>query len=342
MTKEALLQLILESDKREYKFYLAHWLEASSRFLAFIENHKEKVRSKLAKAKSADAKKDVLFELNVAYLLLSNDGLEIEYEKYGAGEERAPDYCVTIGREAFNVEVTRVHEKSISNQYNDCINSIAKEVIIIPSELSFSINWVTCSPDEWLVSILEESKDLVINFVKEKIKNDAKDIAPGEGKEYVIPISDFRRNLHLHLSKPFSKNDTTKTSHNPGSRPIFYTRKEYKKIGDIIFDKLGQMIPNMINILLISADNTTFENEDLPETIASINQLISKNDNQFFIGKKFQGTEDFLNQAKKLSAILFRSGFISRESRNRNYLWQNSNAEKQLPNSIAQLLENLN
>jgi hypothetical protein len=86
---------------------LGAWLSASSRFLAFAEAHRDKIRKKLRVASDPDARGDVRAELETAFLLLADRRIDLAFEAYGSGR-RGPDFTVTFrAAHRFNLEVTR-------------------------------------------------------------------------------------------------------------------------------------------------------------------------------------------------------------------------------------------
>jgi hypothetical protein len=88
---------------------LRGWVDASSRFRAFVEAHRDKIRKKLRGASDPEARQDVRAELRVAQLLLADRGMDLEFEAYGVGNV-GPDFTVTYrGERLFNAEVTRLH-----------------------------------------------------------------------------------------------------------------------------------------------------------------------------------------------------------------------------------------
>ncbi len=88
---------------------LVAWLRTSSRFRAFAESHRDKIRKKLRSAVEADARRDVRAELQVAHLLLADRRIELAFEAYGS-TKGGPDFTVTFrGERSFNIEVTRLH-----------------------------------------------------------------------------------------------------------------------------------------------------------------------------------------------------------------------------------------
>ena len=86
---------------------LVGWLSGSTRFRAFVETHRDKVRKKLRSAADTDALLDVRAELQAARLLLGDRRVELAFEAYGSGR-LGPDFTVTYrGGRSFNLEVTR-------------------------------------------------------------------------------------------------------------------------------------------------------------------------------------------------------------------------------------------
>ncbi len=83
------------------------WLAGSSRFTAFVEAHRSKIRKKLRGAADEASVRDVRTELAIARLVLADRRFELAFEAYGRGG--GPDFTLTYraGR-SFNVEVTRL------------------------------------------------------------------------------------------------------------------------------------------------------------------------------------------------------------------------------------------
>jgi hypothetical protein len=85
------------------------WVEDSSRFKAFAETYRDKIRKKVRLIQEDESRSDLLAELETAYLLLQDRRCTVEYEKYGIGQQRGPDFAVTFRtRTIFNVEVKRL------------------------------------------------------------------------------------------------------------------------------------------------------------------------------------------------------------------------------------------
>jgi hypothetical protein len=87
---------------------LLGWLAGSSRFRAFAEAHRDKIRKKFRTAADAETLRDVRAELQVARLLLADRRIELAFEAYGSSTG-GPDFTVTYrGTRTFNLEVTRL------------------------------------------------------------------------------------------------------------------------------------------------------------------------------------------------------------------------------------------
>lgn len=89
---------------------LAGWLAGSSRFTAFVEAHRSKIRKKLHRAADEASVRDIRAELAVAWLALADRRFELAFEAYGRGG--GPDFTLTYrGGHPFNVEVTRLRRR---------------------------------------------------------------------------------------------------------------------------------------------------------------------------------------------------------------------------------------
>ncbi len=85
------------------------WLASSRRFAAFVTTFRDKIRKKLRTAQDLNSLFDLQLELETAYLLLQERGLNLEYEPERSRGTRSPDFAVTFTTSlTFMVEVTRV------------------------------------------------------------------------------------------------------------------------------------------------------------------------------------------------------------------------------------------
>ncbi len=83
--------------------------QESPRFRAFAETYRDKIRKKVRGITEAGGYGDLQAELAVAYWLAGERRFAVEYEKYGTGKQRGPDFSITYKTHIrFDVEVTRL------------------------------------------------------------------------------------------------------------------------------------------------------------------------------------------------------------------------------------------
>jgi hypothetical protein len=88
---------------------LMQWMEASSRFTAFVETYRDKIRKKIRVTRQPESLLDLRGELEVAYFLLNDRRLAVAYEPYASAKRRGPDFAVTYRANlVFNIEVARL------------------------------------------------------------------------------------------------------------------------------------------------------------------------------------------------------------------------------------------
>lgn len=88
---------------------LARRLASSRRFVAFVENNRDKIRKKIRLTREPAEAADLQWELEVAYRLHLDKRVTVGYETYSRARPFGPDFRVSYTtRVAFNVEVTRL------------------------------------------------------------------------------------------------------------------------------------------------------------------------------------------------------------------------------------------
>src|SRR5215208_3707144 len=96
MTKQDdLIAYLFEGQLHLLSGELYQWMDASSRFTAFVETYRDKVRKKIRVASEPESALDVRSELEVAFCLLSDRRLDVAYEPYANLQRRGPDFAVT-------------------------------------------------------------------------------------------------------------------------------------------------------------------------------------------------------------------------------------------------------
>jgi hypothetical protein len=339
MSEDKLFSYIAEDRSHAGITAFKRWLDNSDNFCHFVSANSDKIRGKIRGAKSDEDLIDVVFELEVAFNMVCMDGYEVEYEKYGCQIGRAPDFTVSSRSGlVFNVEVKRIREGALGAKYQAMTDDIVAQIRPIPSMLAFSFAIDDMDLDQGFLNRFEAATITLIDFIKDKIRLEDQRLPFDETVDYELP--GFEDEISIILSKPKGKLDNSKTSYHGGSFPIFYTQKESNKFGDAIFEKVGQMIPGSINIMVIASNSSTHEKEDLQDAILSIRELVRDKNESFFVKKGFRDINDFLSQAENLSGVLFKTTWSSL-SNPENYLWCNQNALLKIPDEIRPFLTGL-
>jgi hypothetical protein len=128
----------------------AVWVTSSARFRAFAEQYRDKIRKKVRVSQDQEGLSDLTFELEIAYLLLSERRFAVEYEKGGVGKQRAPDFCVTFRTHTpFNVEVKRFRASAIAHadeppEYSRLAGTVCQKIGQLPAGM---LNLLAISSD---------------------------------------------------------------------------------------------------------------------------------------------------------------------------------------------------
>ncbi|OGW54804.1 MAG: hypothetical protein A2Y81_10620 [Nitrospirae bacterium RBG_13_43_8] len=345
MDNGSLIDYVIKDRRHCFANILESWIISSKKFKEFVLLYRDKIRKKISGATTDEILNDVLSELEVAYFLLLDDRFEVKYEEGRYTKSRSPDFIVTFEQTIpFILEVKRfrrIREKDLGCRYDKAIQDIADIVQKLPSSLAFSLyaDDVDAAPE--LLNKFEASREAVAKYIINTVRESESRLDLNSDSEHAVP--GFNGDLVLILTRPSGKITNDETSYHVGSRPLFYSQKEYRQFSDEILGKLGQMRPDMINILMISSDSDIHEPEALFQAIYSIAKLSNKKDDDFFIRKGFKGTADFLGQWRKLSGVVFRSIWVKIDDlQNRNLVWLNTYAQKKVPSPIIEYLQKMN
>lgn len=110
MTKQAdLTAFFFDGQRTPLAAELLGWMDSSTRFLAFADTYRDKIRKKIRTAQGSESLLDVRCELEVAFRLLADRRLALVYEPVMAEKRRGPDFAAAYRvNTAFNVEVARI------------------------------------------------------------------------------------------------------------------------------------------------------------------------------------------------------------------------------------------
>jgi hypothetical protein len=119
-----------------------------------------------------------------------------------------------------------------------------------------------------------------------------------------------------------------------GSAPKAGAHLDPARLIRAVSDKLGQLPPAMINVLVIGGDGPASAADALPPAMLSLQERAARKDEIFFQERGFTGARDFLRQYQRLSAALWLAG----EPGAAPSLWRNPQARHPLPADLARAL----
>jgi hypothetical protein len=104
-----------------------------------------------------------------------------------------------------------------------------------------------------------------------------------------------------------------------------------------VCDKLGQLPPAMINVLVLGADGPPSAAEALVPAMLWLQDRATHKDEALFLQRGFTSTRDFIRHYQRLSAAIWLAG---ESNPPRTSLWRNPQARHPLPVDLARLLGN--
>lgn len=105
----------------------------------------------------------------------------------------------------------------------------------------------------------------------------------------------------------------------------------------MVIDKLGQMPPSIINVLLIGCDAGTKPDFDVAQTMTRLQMLAERKDDEFFTKRGLLGAKDYLRQLQRLSAVVRVVGWECAGG-GASSLWVNPQARHPLPADLLRAL----
>jgi hypothetical protein len=184
---------------------LMQWMDSSSRFTAFVETYRDKIRKKIRVTREPESILDLRGELEVAYCLLDDRRLDVAYEPYASAKRRGPDFAVTYRSNlVFNIEVARIRvEGSGVNgvAIGNGIDLPRKEERILRILLDKLGQMQPGMPNLLVIHIREELVqfiDLGRLMQEVKIRAEGKDPSFYTGSRYASPADFYKDFLHLN------------------------------------------------------------------------------------------------------------------------------------------------
>ena len=102
-----------------------------------------------------------------------------------------------------------------------------------------------------------------------------------------------------------------------------------------VCDKLGQLPPAMINVLVLGADGPVSATDALAPAMLWLQDRAAQKDETLFLQRGFTGTRDFLRHYQRLSGALW---LVGEPGAPRASLWRNPHARHPLPADLARAL----
>ncbi len=150
MPASDLLPYIFTNTRLPLAVQFARWAEESPRFRTFAETYRDKIRKKVRGITEAAGYGDLQAELATAYFLVQERRFMVEYEKYGLGKQRGPDFSVTYKTHVrFDVEVTRLRggtSGAATEPGKIAYALCAKLLQLPPSMINVLVMWVDDGP----------------------------------------------------------------------------------------------------------------------------------------------------------------------------------------------------
>ena len=102
-----------------------------------------------------------------------------------------------------------------------------------------------------------------------------------------------------------------------------------------VCDKLRQLPPAMINVLVLSADGPSSAAEAVAPAMLRLEERAARKDEAHFRQRGFAGARDFLRHYQRMSAALWLAGELGAT---RASIWRNPQARHPLPPDLARAL----
>lgn len=123
-----------------------------------------------------------------------------------------------------------------------------------------------------------------------------------------------------------------------GEQPLFDPQSEGRRMTEIVSSKLSQMLPGMMNLLVIMADHQMMCELDVGKVMNHLKQRAEQKEPQLFQRHGFRGTSDFFKYYQRLSGVLLRSTG-HHEPGKCPLLWINNQTKHPLPAPICRILQ---
>jgi len=127
-------------------------------------------------------------------------------------------------------------------------------------------------------------------------------------------------------------------AHEAGEPPLFDPQAEGRRMAEIVSSKLRQMLPSMMNLLVIMAEQQRICELELGQVMNQLKQRAEQKEPQLFRRHRFRNPADFFKYYQRLSGVL-----LTRTGQPDNgpcpILWLNPQTKHPLPGPICTILQ---
>src|SRR3990172_9566504 len=109
-----------------------------------------------------------------------------------------------------------------------------------------------------------------------------------------------------------------------------------ERLADTICSKLGQLLPQHSNVLLVGVEALHLTHNDLRATMLHIQQRAERNDTTFLQRYRFRDRADFFHNYQRLSEVLVRGPHV--QAAEPMVAWVNHQAKHPLPSKVQTVL----
>lgn len=112
--------------------------------------------------------------------------------------------------------------------------------------------------------------------------------------------------------------------------------QEFSKLANAVCQKIGQLAPGMLNLLVLSYERPWADGFDGPGALLRLRRLAEQKDDAFFARRGLADGREFLRQFQHVSAALF---FLHQPTgAAHGELWLNAGARQRLPGDLRNAL----
>ena len=155
----------------------------------------------------------------------------------------------------------------------------------------------------------------------------------GRGPDFAVTFK-----THIIFNVEVTRLRRSVRKHDESGSPPFDPQYEGRRMADRVGSKLSQMLPGMMNLLVIMADHQRIGELDVDNVMNQLKQRAEQKDPHLFRRHSFRSAADFFKYYQRLSGILLRNPSNGETGIN-SILWLNNQAKHPLPAPICTILQ---